>query len=610
VETLLIVGAVVSTLGLAAIVQAQTVVPCEAPPHVRQALRNLPESTEDTQADRAAGIAALRALLKRFPHDVYVHERYQDTAMYPTAQDRDAVIAEYRALAAKHPKDAAFAYLAARALIGSSTKEALPELEKLAPTVPPARLALVRIYQSPAFKDTAKARAQLEAFGTACPTALRAFSYMRSLEPSEFLTKSTDRLRRILQERHDIDSASAYSTLWLLEFRVKPAREHDALRKQVAEDLNKLRAMDPGKGPTLYSVLRQGYKLAGDQEGAKWAADQMRKAPGAGISAVQAQWNADHPFPKATDPPEKRKAYYDARVKATADWVRRAPDQPDIWYEHLYALENAEGVSAAEVEAAGDEVLKEVARNPEQMAYGRSWALTVADLYATKGVRPDRLADLVAQGLREIDILMPERPWPSDLDPPSSVSEASEREMAQWGGRLMIANIWLKAKDKNRARAALLDVQKLADDSKPKVDAKDPQHAVKQGTYLFRQTTYWWRMGDLAQLEGHKTDAMTYYQNALLAYVEGQLPPARKDELVEQARALWADLGGSNEAWYAWFSRKELLGGVVPEALGYFAWTNMEKTLPDFELEDLDGRKWRLADFKGKPTLVGIWATW
>jgi hypothetical protein len=174
----------------------------------------------------------------------------------------------------------------------------------------------------------------------------------------------------------------------------------------------------------------------------------------------------------------------------------------------------------------------------------------------------------------------------------------------------MIANIWLKAKDKNRARAALLDVQKLADDSKPKVGAKDPQQATKQQTYLWRQTTYWWRMGDLAQLEGHKTDAMTYYQNALLAYVEGQLPPARKDELVEQARALWADLGGSNEAWYAWFSRKELLGGVVPEALDYFSWTNMEKTLPDFDLEDLAGRKWRLADFKGKPTLVGIWATW
>jgi peroxiredoxin len=36
----------------------------------------------------------------------------------------------------------------------------------------------------------------------------------------------------------------------------------------------------------------------------------------------------------------------------------------------------------------------------------------------------------------------------------------------------------------------------------------------------------------------------------------------------------------------------------------------MEKTLPDFDLADLSGARWRLADFKGKATLVGIWATW
>ena len=32
--------------------------------------------------------------------------------------------------------------------------------------------------------------------------------------------------------------------------------------------------------------------------------------------------------------------------------------------------------------------------------------------------------------------------------------------------------------------------------------------------------------------------------------------------------------------------------------------------LPDFEVQDLDGKTWRLSDLKGKATFIDIWATW
>ena len=32
--------------------------------------------------------------------------------------------------------------------------------------------------------------------------------------------------------------------------------------------------------------------------------------------------------------------------------------------------------------------------------------------------------------------------------------------------------------------------------------------------------------------------------------------------------------------------------------------------MPDFELVDLQGRTWRLADLKGKTAFVNVWATW
>jgi peroxiredoxin len=34
------------------------------------------------------------------------------------------------------------------------------------------------------------------------------------------------------------------------------------------------------------------------------------------------------------------------------------------------------------------------------------------------------------------------------------------------------------------------------------------------------------------------------------------------------------------------------------------------QTMPDFELLDLQGRTWRLADLKGKIAFINVWATW
>ncbi|MBE3132613.1 MAG: hypothetical protein IMZ55_04010 [Acidobacteria bacterium] len=102
---------------------------------------------------------------------------------------------------------------------------------------------------------------------------------------------------------------------------------------------------------------------------------------------------------------------------------------------------------------------------------------------------------------------------------------------------------------------------------------------------------------------------VTFDQNAMLA--RSTPPPAgAKDELGEKARALWTELGGGNEAWQAWFTRLDVLGVAEPAASAGLTWAKMEKPLPAFELGDLAGAKWRLADFKGKTTLVGIWATW
>jgi hypothetical protein len=139
------------------------------------------------------------------------------------------------------------------------------------------------------------------------------------------------------------------------------------------------------------------------------------------------------------------------------------------------------------VESAGETLLKVIAKNPGQMYFvsqtgGSSFALVVADLYASKGVRPDRLPELVKQGLAELTTPAP-RGLPSDLYPPSS-GEDTNREFSQWYGNLTVADIWLKVKDMVRAREALAQVQTLALKSKPKPDVKDATESARQRAQL------------------------------------------------------------------------------------------------------------------------------
>ena len=607
---LAILVALIILPGIPAPAAAQSA-PCEPSAKVREAFSGLPLSTGNAAAARIAYLEALRALRTRFPDDVFVHQRYQDTARYPTDTERDAVIAEYRTLRERHPTQPLYAYLAARAQIGVRTKEVLPDLEKLAGGLPSARLALASVYQSPNFRDEAKVLSHLEAYSRSCPESPELLTALSSMEPSEFLTRSTARMRTVLDRRGDPAALVRFTTLWKLEFQVTPVAQHDSLRARVSNDLKRLRGIDPGKTQSYYLMLQEGYKHVNDTAGARWAVEQMRKRfPGGSFSVVQQEWHAANPPPKTGEPPEKRKAYDAALAKATADWAREWPDQVYPQYQRVESLRTTESALPSEVEAAGESLLRANANNPDQLRVfspvgGSSFALRVADLYARKGVRPDRLPALVAQGLTELE---PRRTsWESDLYPRSS-GEDSNRGYSQWYGWLTIADIWINAKDKARAREALDHLRDLADRSKPAADSKESAKTTGQRTYLSRQVEYWTRMGDFAKLDGRQLDAVTSYQTAMLSRVR---PPssAQKDELGEKTRALWKELGGGDEGWLTWTGRRDLLGmaASLPDLAGP-SWTGIEKVLPEFELPDLAGATWKLANLKGKSTLLNVWA--
>jgi hypothetical protein len=101
---------------------------------------------------------------------------------------------------------------------------------------------------------------------------------------------------------------------------------------------------------------------------------------------------------------------------------------------------------------------------------------------------------------------------------------------------------------------------------------------------------------------------MAYYQTALLTRLQAEVkPPAgEKDDLADDARKLWTDLGGSEAGWRTWYGKP----AAELAAKSQLTWQKANEPLPAFELADVQGKTWHLADMKGKVVLLNVWASW
>jgi hypothetical protein len=77
------------------------------------------------------------------------------------------------------------------------------------------------------------------------------------------------------------------------------------------------------------------------------------------------------------------------------------------------------------------------------------------------------------------------------------------------------------------------------------------------------------------------------------------------DELGDESRALWKELGGTDTAFEVW-SKPTTKGQEIAEGI----WEKPTRQLPEFELVDLSGKTWRLKGLTGRAVLINVWATW
>jgi hypothetical protein len=468
-------------------------------------------------------------------------------------------------------------------------------------------LELVTIYNSPVFSDKGQSTAHLRDFLDACPSSLEGYEALAQFDDKELVRTYAVKLRALLASRSDPDAIGTYRTLWSMEFKTHPTSEYDALRHQLAQDLEHLRQLKLENEPQWYEALADGYKQVNDQKQADWAAEQHAArfpSPSEYTPAITKWERAFHGAPGDDAPPATKRAFYSDLLTQTGEWLKDRPNHMGIWENHLDAIDHLDDVSAADVEAAVDQMYRVEQDNagPEGPP---SWYYSfLLRTLSKKHLQPERVVALAESALTR---------WETESKEPGDDLYATKRSLdnsrfykADSRLELLAYKIdgYLQLKEVAKAQVQLAHMEQWLQDMKLLLgDDKD-----RKASYSARLSSYWEGRAGAADLYGHKLDAMAFYQNALLVRFDAQWKPAtgEKDELADNARRLWSGLGGTDEAWQLWYGHRanELANQVT------LTWEEAHQPLPAFELADLNGKTWNLAALKGKTTFLNFWASW
>lgn len=582
---------------------------CEPSPAIKAELKKVSDVYEEGlpfSARLQRQKQMLQELLSKYPNDFHVQRRYQDNRRAGFFADVDALIVDYRAQMEKKPNDPVAAYLYARVLIGRQTKEAMALAEKLtqqSPDFPWSHLQLAEIYNYPSFRDLAKSKDHLKQWIAKCPNERASLNLISRLGDKEMMAEATQRLRTALESSSNNEDFQYWDNLWTLQFKTKPVPEHAPLRQQIAEDLKNLRAKNLNTKEWL-QALQAGYKQVGDKTGQRWAEDeQIRLFPKSdGVRwLIQSRDDEEHPYPKPEDSEAKKQAYHQAKLQTTSEWLKRWPNDERSWSTRVYSLSAIKG-SNEEMEAAYNGFAK--AHELEGFSIMTPpLEVTVAQFYLDRGFRLESIPAMILKGINEIERLEKSR-GVSDLYPREEERDGN-LAYTRWRSWPILAEAYAKLKQPARASEVLAEMAEALKKKEPGEKATDDQ----KRSYTYSAGIYWQAVAKVAEAEQRKLDALTAYQTALTIRSKSSAPSAgSKDQLMENTQRLWKELGGTDQGWRAYLARLD--SKSKPGSAETSTWNTKNTALAEFDLMDLEGRKWSVADLKGKVALINLWATW
>jgi len=586
-----------TTLG----VGAQGTDPCAPSPAVQAAIDNLPvRSLAETDWEfRQKLLSAHQALLSRYPDDMFVQRAYISVARQ---FDWDKLSREYKALHEQKPDDPRIAFLYGLLLEGRRSAEAIQVLEgALAkrPDYPWPHRPLARIYRARNFLKKDLADAHDRAFLEACPAELGSYGPLLSMDDKALLASAATRLRAVIEKRTDAAAIGAYQALWSLEFKIRSPGEYPAVRKQIGQDLERIRSLKLENRQPWYNTLEKGYTLVNERQQADWAeAERERLFPQPWPAALW-KWMEAHSRPAPDNPPGKKREYYADLLKETEAWLKARPNYAYLWSLRFDAIAHLDDAPAADFLAAADQAIKVLEKDAGPPGPPYYQYFSVAEALSKKHLQPERVLEIAKKGLARWERAEPL----SDLYSPKE-----ERDFYQslgWlDGTALEIGSYLDLKRAEEAGTRLARMEERLGSLK-KLAGDDPDNKREYSQWM---TNWWGLMARQAQLQSHPLDAMAYYENALLTRIEGRQKPESgvADELAENARRLWTKLGGTSEGWQTWYGRP----AAALARQGAITWNQVNEPLPAFELTDVKGKTWNLTSLKGKVTFLNFWASW
>ena len=592
---------IIATLLTCSVAKAQSnkLLPgCEPPRELRIAMREQLDAKKfegmKTYERIARRVEVIQALMEKFPREVYpAHDLiwyawYGDLGLLPALQHSFAVREQANA------SDPVAVYWSGYSRFWDDAPEAIRKFQQartLAPDFPWPYLGLAGLYGRGKTRDPKALSDNVAAFFNLCPssTDAEAQRWLAAEGNQDRIAKVAAAIRARLRDETDPVVLQSYQILWGLEFRALPPTEHEALRRRVAEDLERLDKLVPAPDAEFQAFLIGGYKQSGASPEALGAREDrlLKEFPRSSeaLRVTQDRWDRLHKKPEDQgDTPawQKYNREYREAVKA---WIRQFPD--DYYLSHYgwkELVDRDDTLPEQEVLAWFESDLKQM----EETEYPNLGSLWDTQSFLKHNVRPE----LAMAAMEKATWIEQQERMRDERDTNRTADEIAESEIQRdFEKRFIVAQMLTAARQLKRPE--------LVEQLRPEITTPPTISKVAW--------VYWLCRARLAILDGHNADALAYYQ--LASRTSPVKPQMRRGKLWDQdgdeTRALWKEMGGTEEAWQAW-RKQPATSQLAEEDFG----TKPNRPLPEFVLADMVGKNWRMKDLAGRTTLITVWATW
>ena len=534
---------------------------------------------------REVRAAILNEALDTNPGDYFLLRRMM------RSEDKRADQMEWaRRVLASHPNDPVYRLLNAMAMLGTNTTAAIEMMENLKSTGIAARVhaELAGVFEYGKFKNQERARKEADAFLKLCPAPLEAASInlaARSASPAS-LAAMTTAVRKRLEAEDGALLTEVWEALWAAEFKARPVPEHEALRKQIVQDLSRLESSPKRQELSWIAFLKSGYESAGDKAVAKRLEDEvLAKYPKSrdAREIIDERWREERPFPQKGSAAEKE-AHAREGLSRVQGMLKTWPDDSLLRADEFNLLRNSATARPEDVVKSGETLLASYRRNP-------NWHSTppvefrIAAEFVKHRANMDQVTELVERSYQAAVARRQEQ-----LDDDRTPADI-RRMMDQSRSFLEI----------ERARV-LIDYYAAT-----KQPARIPEIESRLAAIKFEKdaekATLFEVRGKAAEAADRKLDALLFYRSALTMRSQPPRPPA-KDTLPGDIERLFKELDGTAASY-------TLVAEKAAKAAGEESrWERATKPIPSFVHTDLEGKTWKLASLEGKTVLINLWATW